>query len=89
MPVVTGENWIAGEHYKVFHNPRSKSMAPTKHPEHAVIDCAEVEAGLDWLLTGDNWRGVAEAAKSYALSCHTWQVRATELRQIVHEELRI
>ena len=90
MPRVSGEAWIPHKHYWVFNEPHSQVCANERHPPQVPMNdaaCAEIIAGLEWLLTGDNWRGVAENAKSYALSCHTWQHRATELRQIVHEEL--
>ena len=89
MPAVSGEAWIPGEHYRVFNEPFSAACANERHPPQTTMNdavCAEIITQLDWLLTGDNWRGVAETAKEYVLSCHAWQHRATELRQIVHEE---
>ena len=90
MPVVSGEHFEPHQMYSIFNTPFSVACANERHPPQMIMDdtvCAEIIAGLEWLLTGDNWRGVAENAKEYVLSCHTWQYRATELRQIVHEEL--
>ena len=77
--------------YRVFNNPFSAGVSDgQRHPPQATMNdavCSGIITQLEWLLTGDNWRGVAETAKSYVLSCHTWQHRATELRQIINEEL--
>lgn len=90
MPVVSGETWTIGEHYKTFRKPFSEKMAPTKNPKQAKMDdvvCREIASGLDELLGDDSWREIAENAKRYVLAHHTWATRATELRQIVRKEL--
>jgi len=92
MPVVSGESWEIGKHYKTFRTPFSEKIAPVKTPKQAKlgdVGCREIADGLDWLLEYDMWREIAANAKEYVLSCHTWQHRATELRQIVHEELAL
>ena len=90
MPAVSGEHFERGTMYRVFNNPFSAGVSDgQRHPPQKTMgdaSCGEIITELDYLLTGDNWRGVAENAKSYVLSCHTWQHRATELRQIVHKE---
>lgn len=90
MPSVSGEYWQPGTQYGVFLEPHSERIADTARPQQRELDdraCEELAAGLAWMLTGDRWRAAAENAKSYVLSCHTWQHRATELRQIIKEEL--
>ena len=90
MPNVSGEHFEQNTMYRVFNNPFSAGVSDgQRHPPQMIMNdavCAEIIAGLEWLLTGDNWRGVAENAKEYVLANHTWATRAAELRQIVHEE---
>ena len=89
MPVVSGEHFEPHQMYSVFNMPFSVACANERHPPQATMDdtvCAEIVTRLDELLANNNWREIAENAKSYVLSCHIWQHRATELRQIVHEE---
>lgn len=90
MPTVSGEHWQPGVQYGVFREPHSARYAEVKHPAQVEMSnrvCGELADGLDWMLRDDHWRTVAENAKSYVLSCHTWQHRATELRAILAEEL--
>lgn len=90
MPVVSGEHWQPGVQYGVFREPHSETCAGERHPPQREMNdrtCAELAQGLDWMLAGEHWRTVAENAKAYVLACHTWARRATELRQIIHEEL--
>ena len=92
MPVVSGEHFDPGTMYRVFNKPFSEVCANDRNPAQVALDddvCSEIITQLDYLLTGDNWRGVAETAKEYVLANHTWATRSAELRQIVREEFKI
>ena len=82
MPVVNGERWEAGVTYVNFDYPCSEVYEQWEEKDIPLLadrDTAQVVACLEWALTDDNWRTVAERAKAYVLACHTWERRAVEL----------
>ena len=84
MPSVTGEHFEPWVHYGTFNEPRSKVYAPFgEYPKFTDKDCQEVIHGLEWLLDDGHWEHVAERAHEYVMACHTWRVRAVQLRGIL------
>ena len=92
MPEVSGERWTDGIHYVAFDEPVAQYHDNNEHGTREPYtdgDCEQVAAGLDWLMTGDNWAAIAHNAQRYVLAEHTWRVRAQQLRQTFTEALGI
>jgi len=86
MPDVSGEYWQDGTHYEVFGEPYSETYAefePKDIPIYTNKDCKELIQRLQTLLIGGDWQQMAENAKQYVLSCHTWEHRAKQLYTIL------
>lgn len=84
MPGLPGEHWTPWHHYGVFTTPQDQYQENA--PAHKPLkdsDCAEVVAGLERMLDKHEWAAIAQNAKSYVLSCHTWERRSWELRGIL------
>jgi hypothetical protein len=84
MPEVSGECWLPWVHYAPFREPQDVYQERAEPwPSFSDEECAEVIAGLEWLLDEGHWEPTAQAAKQYVMSCHTWERRAVELRGIL------
>lgn len=91
MPDVSGEQWVDGGTYVAFDNPVGQ-YGPQEFgtvPAYTDNNCAELEAGLCYLLDYGNWEPMAHRAQEYVLAHHTWRVRARELRQTLAEALKL
>ncbi len=87
MPKVTGESWIPGTHYRVFHKPQGTTSWTRNepHPPFKDADCQEIIEGLEVLIDTGRWEVLAANAKAYVMAHHTWRTRATQLRAILDE----
>jgi len=89
MPQVSGEYWEPWVHYAVFEEPRSEEYRQFKADDIPVYDdkaCAQIAAGLEWLLEQGNWERVAANTHERVLACHTWRQRAAELYAMLLDE---
>ena len=84
MPAVSGEHFEPWVHYGTFNNPRSTTYRPfDQYPSYSDKQCEEIIHGMEWLLDEGHWEHVAERAHQYVMACHTWRVRAVQLRGIL------
>lgn len=89
MPAVSGEIWEDGNTYAafdapvaVYHNEEFGAQEP-----YTDADCGQLAQALDGLIDGGQWRAMAERAREYVLTQHTWAVRAQQLRRTLKEAL--
>ena len=89
VPPVPGEDWTDGERYVAFDAPQAyyHSAPHEDSPTYIDADCAQIAAGLDWLLGEGHWVEVAAAARAYVLTEHIWAVRSRQLRETLKEGL--
>ena len=87
MPRVSGEWFWPWMHYAPFYQPNDQYQenAPQRG-EYTERECEEVVHGLEWLLDEGAWEYVAQQARAYVLACHTWRVRAVQLRALLLDQ---
>ena len=54
-----------------------------------VSDAAQLDKTVPALLRSGDWQDVAQNGRAFVMGNHTWAVRAQQLRQLLHEVLRI